>query len=117
MGSVPFALLAAATVVTIGSAVSVIAWWRTSVSVSRLRSMISLRAELIEIRDYVSKIDAWAKRINAREVMQERREDAKTNGATPTRSSRARSGPETKDDLRRRAGIVAGRPVQHSEDV
>ena len=80
--------------------------------------MTSMRAELIEIHDYVSKLDRWAKRINAREVMQERRDAERTNGQQPSKSSRARFGSAvTKDDLRRRAGIVAGRPVQHSEDV
>jgi len=108
--------IGAALVATIASVISAFALRRISQLVTKERSMTSMRAELIEIRDYVSKIDAWAKRINAREVMSERRADERSNGVTPTRSSRrASSEPETKDDLRRRAGIVAGRPAPHTE--
>jgi hypothetical protein len=113
--NVPFVVIAAATVATIACALSVFAAWRASQWASALRSMISLRAELLEMRDYVGKVDAWAKRINAREVMSERRDAAKSNGARPTASSpRAfSSAAESKDELRKRAGIVAGKPAPH----
>jgi hypothetical protein len=113
--NVQFAVIVLATVAMIASALSVFAAWRASQWASQLRSMTSLLAELHEIRDYVAKLDRWAKRINAREVMSERRGDGTFNGARPTASSKSAStnGPESKDELRRRAGITAGRPAPH----
>jgi hypothetical protein len=113
-----FAAIGAALLATIACAISVFVYSKISKQATSLRSMISLQGELIEIRDFVSKIDAWAKRINSREVMRERHADGKYSGAKPTRSSGDASGlPETKDDLRRRAGIIAGRPAPHTENL
>jgi hypothetical protein len=75
---------------------------------TRLRSMNSTLGELHEIRDYLQKIDAWSKRINSRLVMQNRRNEAENP---------APMSPETdKEALRRRAGIVAGRPAPHRDN-
>jgi hypothetical protein len=116
--SVPFAVIVLASVAMIACALSVFAAWRASSSASKLRSMTSLLAELHEIRDYVAKLDRWAKRINAREVMSERRGDGTFNGEKPTASSKrvSTSAAESKDELRRRAGIVAGRPAPHHSE-
>jgi hypothetical protein len=103
MTFVPYALLALS---ILACAASVYAWWRSSTLASRLRSMSSMQGELLEIRDYLGKVDAWAKRINAREVMNERR------GIAPEHSGQVAS----KDELRRRAGIIAGRPAPHREN-
>lgn len=105
--------IALALVAMIASAISVFACMRTLRAAAKLHSMTSLRGELIEIRDYVGKLDAWAKRINSREVMRERRDAERSNGETPTRSSKPVSGAVTKDDLRRMAGIIPGRPAPH----
>ncbi|HZM32942.1 MAG TPA: hypothetical protein VFC18_00490 [Burkholderiales bacterium] len=114
-----FVTILAATVAMIASALSVIAALRASRSASKLRSMTSLQGELLEIRDYVAKLDAWAKRINAREVMQERNAAAKSSDGKQTASStRAFSnGPVSKDELRRVAGIIPGRPAPHPENM
>jgi hypothetical protein len=112
--SAPFVAIAAALVATIACAISVFATWLTSRAAAKVRSMISLQGELIEIRDYVGKLDRWAKRINAREVMHERR--GVENSSNASSHSRTGSVSETKDELRRRAGIVAGRPAPHHEE-
>jgi len=109
MTTVPFAVLAAAGVAMIACVLSVFAWWRSSVAASQLRSMRSLQGELNEIRDYLGKIDAWAKRINARDVMNERRESS----APQPRARTAPGAPPDKEELRRIAGILPGHPVQH----
>jgi Flp pilus assembly protein TadB len=87
--------------------------WRASNSAKKLRSMISLQGELAEIRDYMAKIDAWCKRINSRETMTARR-SAEASEREPQRSLRLASSND-KDELRRRAGLVAGKPVRHRE--
>jgi hypothetical protein len=75
---------------------------------TKQRSMSYMQGELHEIRDYLQKIDAWSKRINARLVMQNRRSEAES---PPPMS------PETdKEALRRRAGIVPGRPTPHRDN-
>jgi hypothetical protein len=110
-----FVALAAALVAMIACAFSVSAAWRASRWASKLHSMTSFHAELLEIRDYVGKLDAWAKRINMREVQRERRGGESYNGAKPTASLKpvSSSAAESKDELRRRAGIIAGRPAPH----
>lgn len=89
------------------------AWcsWRACTAARKVRSTTSMQGELHEIRDYMGKIDAWAKRINARETMRERRESEPA--ASSTRAS-IRSVSD-KDELRRRAGLVAGKPARHGE--
>lgn len=82
---------------------------RASQAATKLRSTISMQDELNEIRDYMAKMDRWAKRINAREVMTERRAAA---GDAPKRSLASVSIGD-KDELRRRAGLVAGQPARH----
>lgn len=114
-----YAAVLAALLAVIACALSAFFWSRTSALASQVRSMRSMQGELIEIRDYVSKIDAWAKRINMREVMRERHADGKYNGLTrPQSSARATSSaiPLTKDELRARAGIIPGRAAPHTED-
>lgn len=58
-------------------------------------------AELAAVNDAIQKGNDLLKRVNSREVMRARR----TNGDHDPN--------ETKDDLRRRAGLVAGRPAPH----
>ena len=114
--TVLFVAILAATVATIASVVSVLSYFRTSQLVTRVRSTVSMQSELLEIRDYVGKLDAWSKRIAMRDAMRERRDAAQTNEPAPPRSStRASGGPISKDELRRIAGIVPGRPTQHTE--
>ncbi len=83
--------------------------WRASTAAKKLRSMISMQGELNEIRDYMGKLDAWAKRINQREVMRERRANESAESSTPA----SIHGINDKDELRRRAGLVAGKPARH----
>lgn len=85
---------------------------RASRAAQNLRSMISMQGELAEIRDYMGKMDRWAKRINAREVMQEQRDP--DSGQRKPSSARVSSIGD-KDELRRRAGLVAGQPARHHE--
>lgn len=77
-----------------------------------LRSMTSMQGELAEIRDYMGKMDRWAKRINAREVMNENKDPV--TGLRKPSSARVSSIGD-KDELRRRAGLVAGQPARHHE--
>ena len=58
-------------------------------------------AELADVQDAIAKGNALLKRVNSREVMRARRE----NGELDL--------PVTKEELRRRAGIVAGKPAPH----
>lgn len=60
-------------------------------------------AELAACNDAIAKADALLVRINQREVMRARRADA-----APVSSL------TDKDALRRRAGLVAGKPAPHS---
>ena len=83
--------------------------WRASQLVRKLRSTIYLQGELAEIRDYRGKMDRWAKRINAREVMNEHRD-----AATGLRKSSSMPVTSDKDELRRRAGLIAGHPARHN---
>lgn len=79
----------------------------------RLRSTSSVLGEIHELRDYVSKIDAWAKRINAREIMNERRNPT-TGQRAPNIAAGLPTDPfELKRELRRRAGIVPGQAPRH----
>lgn len=112
MSTAQFVALGAALLAMIACAATVFAWWRTSALASQVRGTISLQGELIEIRDYVAKIDAWAKRINAREIMAERR-DPTTGQATSVRN--ASDAGDLKNELRRRAGLLPGRPAPHRE--
>jgi hypothetical protein len=87
---------------------------RSSTLATKLHSAASLQSELAEIRDYMGKLDRWAKRINARDVMNERR-------SRPTSNDPQMQLPEgnsnLKDELRRRAGLIAGRPAQHTRNT
>lgn len=64
-------------------------------------------AELADVRDAIGKGNALLKRINSRETMRDRHAQAQAVQAVDM--------PIDKAELRRRAGIVAGKPVQHSE--
>lgn len=81
---------------------------KASRAASVLRSMSSLQDELIEIRDHLVKVDRWAKRIHQREVMTERRASEREQG-----KSSQLAFTNDKDELRRRAGLVAGHPARH----
>lgn len=76
-----------------------------------LRSATSMQGELHEMRDYLGKIEQWSKRINARLAMQERRESS----ASSTSSSTNLAGLTDKAELRRRLGLVPGKPAPHRE--
>jgi outer membrane murein-binding lipoprotein Lpp len=110
-------VLFAVIVAALAAAGSVFACWWTLRAVAKISSTSSMLGELHEIRDYLSKIDAWSKRINARLVMEERRD----TGTAPADIQRARSAAlplepaALKAELRRRAGIVAGQPAAHRE--
>lgn len=94
----------------IGCALSALFSFRSSQLVKRMRSTASMLGELTEIRDYMAKMDRWAKRINAREVMQERR------SADGPGSSRRPASTNDKDELRRRVGLVGKTAPRHNED-
>lgn len=111
------AALASALIAIIACVLCVRCLSRASNWETRLRSTASLHGELVEIRDYMSKVDAWLKRINTREVMNERRKDA--GGRTLPRGFGDSPGPANesrKDALRRRAGLTAGRAPLHRDD-
>lgn len=86
---------------------------RSSTLATKLQSSASLQSELTEIRDYMGKLDRWAKRINARDIMTERR-NRPSSDVQSTQSSEGNS--NLKDELRRRAGLIAGRPAQHTRN-
>jgi uncharacterized protein (DUF934 family) len=111
--SVQFVVAALTALTLIACAAAAFFSYRASSAARKLRSMTSLQGELVEIRDYLSKVDAWMKRNHQREVMRDRRASANEQNE----SSKAASGPaETnKDELRRRAGLVAGQPARHRE--
>lgn len=98
----------------------VIATRRCSEAVRQTRSTASVHAELIEIRDYMSKVDAWMKRISQRELMRDRRGTdgrlAAAGGSRALRDEEPRAAESHKDALRRRAGLTAGRPAVHKRD-
>jgi len=107
MGWVTVAIVVSA-LAAVASATCVGYCWSVFQTVKSQPSLSSLRAELLETRDYMAKIDRWAKRINARDVMQDRRAAAGGNQELPL------DAPATsKDALRVRAGLVAGRPAPH----
>jgi len=108
MSSAPYVASGAALLGLICSAFSAFALWKVSAMVTRLRSMSSMQGELHEIRDYMAKLDAWSKRINSRLTMQERRESRE-----PPEMSQATDPVTAKEELRRRSGLVAGRPAPH----
>jgi len=108
MNFAPYVASAAALLAVICCAFSAFALWKASDMVTKLRSTNSMLGELHEIRDYLQKIDAWSKRINSRLTMQDRRESRETSEMSPA------TDPVTaKDQLRRIAGIVPGRPAPH----
>ena len=67
-----------------------------------------------ETGEFVRKIDKWAKRLNSREAVQLSRERAADSANASKQSLTRVSGPEDKDELRRRAGLVAGQPARHN---
>lgn len=102
-----FVLIGLAAVAIAACAISVFASWKACAAANRIRGTTSALAELHEIRDYVGKLDAWAKRINAREIRNER--------ADPNTGQIASVRTVSKAELRRRVGIVPGRPAPHTE--
>lgn len=59
-------------------------------------------AELADVQDAIAKGNALLKKVNSREVMRARRESGELDA------------PVTKEELRRRAGIIAGKPAPHA---
>lgn len=110
----PSVVLALTAISLIACAAAAFFSYRASSAARKLRSMTSMQGELVEIRDYLSKLDAWAKRINQREVMRDRRASAKEPDESSTRAT-GPAGSANKDELRRRAGLVAGQPARHRE--
>lgn len=110
--SAQFVAILSAIMATIACAGSAFAWWKSSELARGMRSTSSALAELLEIRDYMAKLDAWSKRINGRLVNQERRS---TESQRQSTDSAMPSAMLTKDDLRRRAGMIAGKPAPHRE--
>lgn len=88
--------------------------WRASQLATAIRSTRSLQGELIEIRDYMAKLDAWARRINSRDAMRAHREQKQlsVNGTDGSGDSPA-TGATFKEQLRRKAGLRAGMPAAH----
>lgn len=107
----PYAALALTAITLIACAVAVFSSFRALSAAKKVRSMTSLQGELVEIRDYLAKLDAWAKRINSRETMRDRRAAERSESSTPV------SGASSKDELRRRAGLVAGQPARHNREM
>lgn len=70
--------------------------------VSKMHSTSSTRVELAEMHDAIGKAEELLKKVNQREVMRARRSG---NAIDPA---------ATKDELRRAAGLVAGKPAPHS---
>ena len=111
MPSVAFAVWLSAAISVVACVMAAWSSWRASIAAKKLRSMTSLQGELHEIRDYMGKLDAWAKRINARDTMRERREKELDGSSTPASTLNGTD----KNELRRRAGLVAGKPARHGE--
>lgn len=104
-----YAAVGSALLALVSCAAAALFAWKASRAASNLRSMTSLQGELVEIRDYLAKLDRWAKRINARESMTEIR--ARPGNERNVSSQRAS---DSKDELRRRAGLTAGIPARHN---
>jgi hypothetical protein len=104
-----FAVVALTAISLIACVLAAFFSYRASAAARKVRSMTSLQGELVEIRDYLSKLDAWAKRISQRDTMRERR------AAERDESSTRVSSVSDKDELRRRAGLRAGQPARHRE--
>lgn len=108
----PYVVVAAGLLAVMCCVFCAFAWWKVSGMVTKLRSMSSALAELAEIRDYLTKIDAWSKRLNSRLVMQERnRQPAKESAADEPELDLQHT--TDKRVLRRALGIVPGRPLPH----
>ena len=107
------AVVCLALLACVASAIAVRSAWHCSQSAKKLRSTASTLAELAEIRDYMGKLDQWAKRINSREAMRDSRARQAEEHSTP--SSTPASSNESKDELRRRARLIAGQPANHGE--
>jgi len=106
-----YAQIAVSVVCLLSAGVSVtaaVACFRTLRKASTGPSMTSLLSEIHEMRDYVTKLDGWSRRVNQRLTMRERRETQNGQAEAP-----ASSASSTKDELRRRAGLVAGKPAPH----
>jgi len=108
-----YAVLCLALLAGVFCALSALFMSRSLQAAHRMRSTASTLAELSEIRDYMGKIDAWAKRINAREANTESRA-RRADGTLLPKSSGDVSTLTDKDEIRRRIGLVAGRVAQHN---
>ena len=84
--------------------------FRSACSASwRMRSMSSLQNEVSEIRDAQSKTFAMLKRINSREAMRDVRAARESAPSTELQTI------TDKAELRRRLGMVPGKPAPHNE--
>ena len=106
------------TIALIASAFAILAALRASAAIAKaLGSLSSLEkserltpsrlAELADVRDAIDKGNALLKRINQRAVMAERRKEANGTDAEPSDPA------SLKAYLRRKAGLVAGKPAPH----
>jgi uncharacterized protein (DUF934 family) len=110
MTFVQFVAVASTVITLIACALAVFSSYRSWSEAKKVRSMTSLQGELVEIRDYMSKVDAWMKRINQRETMTARRAAERDDSSTPVSGTA-----NDKDALRRRAGLRAGETPRHRE--
>jgi hypothetical protein len=109
MWNASFAVYGALAIAVLLCVATVCAAYIALSAAKRVRSTISMQGELNEIRDYVAKLDQWAKKVNARLTMRERRAAERDESSPPVSSV------SDKDELRRRAGLVAGQPARHRE--
>lgn len=100
------AIAVVATVCCIVACAMTVSLWRAVHSeAQKLRGMHSLAADLAELQDSVGKLSVLHKRINSRQVMQERRDRADSPESVEHLT--------LKDRLRLQAGLTAGRPAPH----
>lgn len=108
----PFAALCLSLGLTVLSALCAVATWRHSKAAMKRHSTTSVRVELDAMHDAIEKHSLLLKRVNARSVMAERRA-ANGHDASGSESSDV-AGLSHKDQLRKRAGLIAGKPANHS---
>ena len=106
-----FAALLASLGLTCVSALCALSTWATLKAVMKKHSTASVRVELDGMADAIEKHSLLLKRINARSVMAERRA---ANGLAESGSESSDGAALShKDLLRKRAGLVAGKPANH----
>ena len=108
-----FALSVAAIVTSVIAALSAIACYFVSRAATRRHSIASMRAELDEIHDAMTRHSALLKKINSREVMRERREKiADDSDSFPEAQRPGESGAAWKARMRAKL-VIPGRAAPH----